>query len=395
MLNIIGGTYVESCIEPQYKELYGSGLRAAIALSGKDFSILFNSCVGCDDEKIAQYKAKLFNFNCDFFILNRTVEFDYYHPLSPPVPLNLNNNIVQLQDITAENVLYYGMIEAKVKVSADYLVYDPQNHKSFKETESTAKHLALILNKKEALALSESNSSDLIEIGHSLLKTEKAEVVVIKNGPQGALVFEDGLVKEIPVFETKSVWPIGTGDIFSAVFAWKWIIEKNSSFDSAYQASKYVSQFCESPQFPLVLEKESYIELEKPKPNKLIYLAGPFFSFGQRFLINEFRIALIEFGNEVFSPYHDAGVLDDNCSISEIKDVAKLDLQNISNCDTLLAVLTGNDAGTLFEIGYARALNKKIILFSENMNRVDLTMFVGSDCEIIEDFSTAVYKASW
>ena len=61
----------------------------------------------------------------------------------------------------------------------------------------------------------------------------------------------------------------------------------------------------------------------------------------------------------------------------------------------VLAVATGKDLGTSVEIGYALSLGKKVIVFAENLNRNDLPMLIGTGCEVIEDFSTAVYKASW
>jgi nucleoside 2-deoxyribosyltransferase len=61
----------------------------------------------------------------------------------------------------------------------------------------------------------------------------------------------------------------------------------------------------------------------------------------------------------------------------------------------MFAVLDGLDPGTIFEIGYARALGKKVIVLIEDPGQHDLTMLIGTDCEITGDFTTAVYKASW
>ena len=38
-----------------------------------------------------------------------------------------------------------------------------------------------------------------------------------------------------------------------------------------------------------------------------VYLAGPFFSMGQRWLVDEARRCLGELGMDVFSPFHDIG----------------------------------------------------------------------------------------
>ena len=395
MLNIIGGSYMENCIDPPYNELYGSGLRAAAALADKGFKIKFHSCICKEFEALAILKSSTFGYTYDYSIISKTIEFDYYHPLSQPIPIINESPVTQFNNINGKSILYYGMIEAIAKFNGDYVVYDPQNHKSFKDTGSTAKHLAVILNKNEALSLSKIKDHDLTHIGKDLLISENAEIIVIKNGVHGALVFEGQSVYDIPVFKTNNVWPIGSGDIFSAVFAWKWMIEKNTAFQSAYQASQFTAQYCQSKQLPL---SNTYITLEKLEiENKIknIYLAGPFFSIAERWLINELRNILIDFGNNVFSPFHDVGMIE-SCDIKTLaSNIAKKDLEGLHGCDAVLAVFTGLDAGTLFEIGYAISINKKVVILAQNVNMNDLTMFIGAGCEITDDFSTAIYSVSW
>jgi nucleoside 2-deoxyribosyltransferase len=395
MLNIIGGSYIENCIDPPYHELYGSGLRAAAALANKGFKIKFHSCICKELEALAILKSSTFGYTYDYSIISKTIEFDYYHPLSKPIPIINENSITQFNNIRGENILYYGMIEAIARINGDYVVYDPQNHKSFIDTGSSAKHLAVILNKKEALSLSKIDDHDLTSIGKDLLMSENAEIIVIKNGVHGALVFEGRNVYEIPVFKTNTVWPIGTGDVFSAVFAWKWMIEKNSAYQSAYQASQFTAQYCQSKQLPLSNTYNTLEKIEIEKKIKNIYLAGPFFTIAERWLINELRNILIDFGNTVFSPYHDVGIID-SCNIKTLSsNIADKDLEGLSGCDAVLAIISGLDAGTLFEIGYAKSLNKKIVILAQNVNTNDLTMFIGTGCEITNDFSTAIYSVSW
>jgi len=390
MLSIVGGTYLEECQEPLSIELYGSGLRAAAALADKGFEVSFKSCVGDTELDAATLTCKTLSINPSFKIVPETITFFYNHPLSPPVAYPEINFIYQLSDTVADNILLFGQIEAKAKVSGTYVVYDPQNWISFKETGSTAEHLALVLNKKEAYLLSGlPEETALTEVGRSLLKNEQAEVVIIKNGSQGALVIEQGSSYEIPVFNTMTVWPIGSGDIFSAAFAWKWMIEKLPAADAALFASQYTAYYCETRVLPLPREAKSYRPLTINKRRSKIYLAGPFFTIAERWLIEELRNALIDFNNLVFSPFHDVGV---NGTSEEI---VKQDLQAIQNCDAMLAIITGSDVGTLFEIGYAKALGKKVVVLAENVRENDLTMLIGSNCTITTDISTAVYKTSW
>lgn len=395
MLDIIGGSYVENCVEPTYNELYGSALRAAAALACKDFKIKLHTCICEKYEPLLKLKSATFGFELDYSIILKTIEFDYYHPLSQPIAKFENNSKIQFNKIDGNKILYYGMVEACAKFDGDYVVYDPQNHVSFKDTGATAKHLALVLNKKEACLLSTIDNEDLVTVGKSLLNSEKAEVIIIKNGSHGALVIETDKITEIPVFETKKVWPIGTGDIFSAVFAWKWMIEQKSPSESAYQASQFTGQYCESQQLPLQINYPTLKPLIKSTKKKQIYLAGPFFTISERWLINEFRNILFDFGNNVFSPFHDVGIIDSKDIISCSSEIAQADLNALSNCDVVLAIISGLDAGTLFEIGYAKSLNKKIVIFAQNVCDNDLTMLIGTDCEITNDFSTAIYKASW
>lgn len=115
----------------------------------------------------------------------------------------------------------------------------------------------------------------------------------------------------------------------------------------------------------------------------------------ERWLINELFKSLLDFGNQVFSPFHHAGLLPAQYSYEAAKSIASTDLEELKKSDVLLAVVSGMDAGTLFEVGYARSLGIPVIVLTENVSENDLTMFIGTDCIITNDFSTAVYKSSW
>jgi len=397
MLNIIGGSYVENCIDPSYSELYGSGLRAAAALSQKGFEITFYSLISEDLKDLAELKSKTFGYHCNYRTISSTIEFDYYHPLALPEIINYDrmSPIHQLDISEYGDFLCYGMLEANFVFQGDYVVYDPQNFKSFKETGSKAKHLAIILNKKEALHFASTKSNNLSIIGNEILHTENAEVVVIKNGVKGALVINREGIFEIPIFATTYVWPIGSGDIFSAIFAWQWIIEKKSASEAAFYASKMTANFCQSIQLPVHESIETLLPREIKKGTNKIYLAGPFFTVADRWLVNEIRNILIDFGNNVFSPCHDVGILDSKKQDSESIKIAKQDLDALTKCDSILAIVSGLDAGTLFEVGFAKAIDKRVIILAQNVNANDLTMLIGTECEITSDLSTAIYMASW
>ncbi|MCI1648787.1 MAG: PfkB family carbohydrate kinase [Bacteroides sp.] len=397
MLHVIGGSYIECCQDPVYFELYGSGLRATIALSNyNNIKKVFHTCIDHRYSSVLLSISKINNFEIDKTCISKNIEFLYYHPLSSPVCINEPNKRRKITPKinTNENVLYYGLVEADYAFQANYLVYDPQNQRLFETKNCKASHLALVLNKNEALLLSKVKSKKLEVIGESIMKTENAEVVIIKNGTQGALVIEKNSIKSIPVFETASVWPIGSGDIFTAIFAFKWIYENLNAFEAASQASLATAQYCQFKKLPLEKDFFKFNPLKPYNKKRRVYIAGPFFSIAERWLINETRQALVNFGNKVFSPMHDVGIIPNIIPEEEI-DIAQKDLQGLRKSDVILAIVSNLDPGTLFEIGYARALKKKIIILAQNVNKEDLLMMVGTGCEITDNFSTAIYKASW
>lgn len=398
MLTIVGGTYIEYCQEPEEEELWGSGLRAAAALSDKDFDVEFKSCIGKEELGNAKFICNTFNIKYEFQLIAETVTWEYYHPLSKPRAYSsfLKEPRIHIH-IEAETVLYYGMAEADIKVNADYLVYDPQNGVPYMQTESVAKHLALVLNKKEAISLAglDEKEEDLLKIGRILLTETNADVIVIKNGASGGLVIEPSDSSTFPVYFANTVWPIGSGDIFSAAFAWKWAIEKQSPVEAAKLASQYTASYCATRVLPLskALSFNECIPIKEKKTK--IYLAGPFFTISERWIINELRNTLLEFDNDVFSPLHDVGLIGKGDSITAINEIVSKDLSGLEKSDVVLAVADNSDLGTIFEIGYAVANKKRIVILAENLNPNSLTMLEGSDCILVRDLPTAVYRASW
>ena len=391
MLAVVGGTYKEQCVDPFFDELWGSALRGAAALANFVSPIQLFSCIGETDLSSAEGQCSIFNITSNYTLLENTVSFNYFHPLTRPTIDFLPDDDINLPDVTADNILMYGQVEGRVKVKGKYVVYDPQSWISFTDTKSEADHLALVLNRNEALLLSEmSIHDDLVDVGKCLCKKEGAEVVVIKNSTKGALVIEAEEACVIPLYETDRVWPIGSGDIFSAVFAFKWAVQKLPAKTAALEASKYTAHYCQTKTLPLPAEPLSLNELTPATSNKKVYLAGPFFTTAERWILEDIRSKLIEYGADVFSPLHDVGLFNDDPFI-----IAEKDLTGLIDSDVVFAIADGLDAGTLFEIGYARALNKKVVVLAQNVSKENLVMLVGSNCEVTDDLSTAVYKSIW
>lgn len=396
---VLGGTYIERCFEPQWSEIYGSGLRAVqlIAEFDKTENIQY---ITCGDQAIQQHLSGVSqvykNVQCQTNNFFTAISFVYDYPLRSPYinpRLDLYSKKDKILQAEGDNVLIYGMLEATFNVNANKVVYDPQspiNPQVFSTTSSTCNQLVMIVNYSEACHLS--TKTNLEDIKKFFFNEEDVFALIIKMGAKGAYLFEDikDQGKIIPVFKTEKVWPIGTGDVFSAFFAYNWFHEM-SLVESATLASKVVAIYAKSRSLLISEPLENFnlpSLLISKSHSKKIYLAGPFFKFTERWLVNEIYITLKDFGLDVFSPYHDVGS-------GKADLVVNKDIEGLDECDVIFAIIDGLDSGTLFEVGYAVAQNKTVIAYVQNETEESLKMIEGTSCIIEDDLSTAIYKTYW
>ncbi|WP_446903735.1 PfkB family carbohydrate kinase [Burkholderia sp. YIM B11467] len=397
-LQIAGGIYREICLFPERREVLGSGGRAAAALSEINKSIELHAFIA--QSALQEVQLSLlgaYDFDLVPHHAKELFAFRWMHGLaSPQQEPALNRDDEELtMDLAGEVILRYGMVEGSAKVDAEWAVYDPQaplRARFFSHNGSLAKKLAYVVNSSEARLLTGSN--DPFEQLTGIHSVENAAVVVLKQGPHGAIVSDGSRTARVPCFKTDRVWPIGSGDVFSAVFCQAWAIEKCDAVASAYRASLATASYCNSGFLPLPKDFDTHLNPIPCLPNTVtgerrqIYLAGPFFTVSQRWLIDSLRETFLKLGVDVFSPIHDAGE-------GRAEIVAREDLQGIDRCDVLFAVCDGLDAGTLFEVGYAVSRRKPVVAFSQVEKRDDLTMLEGTGCEIEQDLDSAIYKAVW
>ncbi|MCQ4313906.1 PfkB family carbohydrate kinase [Pseudomonas stutzeri] len=398
MITIVGGVYRERCMSPAWDDIYGSAGRAATAVARFGGQAELHACIDSDTQIVVAARAAAEGFTCKPKASQAGVTFEYIHGLATPDIRRGAHASSQLQ-VTADKVLRFGMIDGTAIVNAEYAVFDPQNAEgpeSFSANGSTAKHLALVLNRHEAnLLLPSSNGLPPEEIAAALATQENAEVVVIKMGPLGALVYDNGTISRVPAYRTERVWKIGSGDTFAAHFALGWMDNRLSAHEAASTASVATAFYCETQGFPdkilfagfkpkALQPSERYCNGYVPK----VYLAGPFFTLAELWMVGQARRDLIDMGLDVFSPYHDVG-------LGTAEDVVEKDLEGVRDCDVLFAIGDGLDSGTIYEIGYARALNKPVVFYAENESDQDKKMMKGSDCRITDDYVSAVYQMVW
>lgn len=398
MIHVVGGCYFEQCREPDWNFLFGSGLRAAIQLRELGSRVRLHTFVADRDHGLLNARAADYGIAVSAKSVPSTIVFDYDHGLATPTIIpdprrrDYRRDFPELR-VSAKNLVCFGIIEGQLKVKGEQVVYDPQSPTepaSFRQAGCEASRLAIIANRAELSALSGSKS---IEAAcKAVLRRENAEVVVAKLGPAGCLVVTAHGATAVPAFRTETVFPIGSGDTFSAAFAHAWIEDKMSPAASARFASRAAALYCQS-RFPhskrsITKQDLNPLRLLPARERKQVYLAGPFFNAGERWVIEQLRTALLNSKVRVFSPLHDVGH-------GDAGDVYGPDIKGLRDSGVVLAWLDGLDAGTLYEIGYAHALGRKVIVFVGPERPEDLKMISGGGCHVVNDLTTAVYLAAW
>lgn len=398
-LHIVGGVYWEHCVHPHWNEIYGSAGRAALAIAEFGTPVVLHTYVDAYALQVINDKgAWLDTFQVNPTMVRTTVGFTYLYDMAVPDIRGTPERPHAPLRLTEDKVIRFGMLEGDAVVHAKWAVYDPQNVRNgqpFGANGSVAEHLALILNTDEARHMAGMPGAHPRKTAPALAQQQGAEVVIVKMGPEGAFIWTPTETAQVPAFRTNRVWKIGSGDCFVAHFANAWMHEGRSPVAAAEIASRATAYYCETQGFPspdlLAQRRFSPVQLGATYPvNKprQVYLAGPFFDLAQVWMVHQARANLRGMGLNVLSPYHDIG-------LGSAEDVVAKDIEGIRASDLVLAITDGLDAGTIYEIGYARALNKPVVVYSERHKGESLKMMEGSGCIICFDYTTALYSTLW
>ncbi len=401
-ISIVGGAYYEECCYPRRQLFRGSGVRGAVLLSSLDCTVDLNTACGNYTNEFKDLAEHL-KFKLSIESKINDISFRYHHPLSAPSIINIpNEHISYDKTVQAESALVFGMLEGRPKVNAGRVVYDPQdgiNSTHFSSNGSTATELAIVVSYSEGKKLSGNSSPE--DIAHFLLDQPNVVVVIVKCGASGALVATCKTSEWVNAFPTDRVFKIGSGDIFTSTFAYEWLSQGTSPFVASWIASRVTAEYVQTGLDRVTPQRYEELKIEamdaqashpnlnfKPIPKTQIYLAGPFFNTAEQWRIDEAKRALEDMGFTVFSPIHEVGE-------GELYHVAQADLKGLEESGVVLAILDGLDCGTIFEIGYARALQKPVVVIAEHVDPKNLTMISGSHCDVTNDFAAGIYKAGW
>lgn len=398
-IHVAGGFYYERCIRPSWDEIYGSGGRAAVAIATCGSDVEFHTYTSKKSAQALQMHTQVYGrLTTHTTSITDAIAFYYLHDLGDPQIKSVPATPAQPLKIRAEHVVRFGMLEGDAIVDAEWAVYDPQNQDApipFSENGSKVTHLALVLNSWEARQMAALPAGSAQQCAEQIAQEQNAEVVIIKQGAQGAFVWTSSGSSQVPAYRTSNVWKIGSGDCFVAYFAQAWMEDRLHPTQAADRASRATAYYCETQGFATLeqLSQAMHEPISSTQQGasapKLVYLAGPFFHLSQIWMIEQARALLKSAGLRVFSPFHDIG-------LGSAADVVQEDIEAIKKCDLLFAIADGLDPGTIFEIGYARSIDKPVVIYSElHSGEEALKMMEGSECDIYQNFTTAIYATRW
>lgn len=301
-MHVAGGVYREVCETPQWNGIWGSGLRAASAISRLNADVTLH-CY--DRQPAADTVAFLEQLGVAFKPRPRMqdIAFAYFHPLSNPFVEPPPDAIKQCKpiEIDGRSILRFGMLEGTARVRGGRVVYDPQSPRSaepFAVNGSTARELALVMNQEEFQAYT--RNDDISDGASKLLVAGDADVIVVKRGIFGALVFVKGMsAAEIPMYRSPTTFKIGTGDVFSGVFAHYWTSGSCPPQHAADQASRAVSVYCRNPTEPV---DETVLSTARPllrSSQEEIEVIGIGNTLGRRYSLQEAAYCIRKLGPAV------------------------------------------------------------------------------------------------
>ena len=123
---------------------------------------------------------------------------------------------------------------------------------------------------------------------------------------------------------------------------------------------------------------------------KKIYIAGPFFSDIERMkLIKVIELLKTLEDYELFIPMEHFIPNGENMSNKDwAKEVYEMDKQALENSDIVVALYNGlySDTGTAWEIGYATALNKKLLIIVTSIKVSIMPINCATICIYYSDF---------
>ena len=393
MTEVVGGTYREVVVDPPFKRVVGSGLRAAIELGME--CTRFHTSVSADDNAARTTLASMLGDRWVSTDRSDWVEFTYRTPVSRSAMVGGEAATFSLPvRLEGGDAVLFGMVECDATVvGADRLVIDPQGSMSVEDiAASSAGRMCAVLNRHEARSMA--GVDGVGDAARRLRDRFDCDAVVVKCGAAGAVVCDSSGESVVAAVPSALVWPVGSGDTFTAAFAAAWFagaspdeaIESASERTAVAVDASHVAPATavEPPGFAWSVSTACFDD----PPS--VYLAAAFETTAQRWLVDEVRSALRDVGVRVFSPLHDVGVVGDDPTAH-----VRRDLEGVVQCDAMLVLSDSCGRGTFVEAGVALSAGVPVVVLAERVAEWQHTVLRGAGASFTRDLSTSVYWAAW
>lgn len=371
-MEIVGGFYRETSLVPEINQMFGSGGRAT-AILNQITDVTLHTYID-NNSDLAEFEKK-YSIEVKKYHRDGPITFSYFHPLSTPF-ISKSETFQPPIEVNGEVVLRFGFIEGDAVVDANRVIFDPQTWKKkaiYSINGSKANYLVIVLNELE-LAHS-THANNLIAEAQELLELNKAEAIVVKRGVKGCFVLEkNGSKFSIPSYLSNKVTKIGTGDVFSAIFAFYWGVKKERPGLAAELASKHVACFCESGGVDLdyqKIEKLIPINFESFKP---VTIFADQTGLGKRYILEEAKYLLLQFG-----------------ITTQIED----SLDNLADNKSPILILGETFRNPITIENQLKNNKSKIVVFDTSCDDWFSGNSTPENITLVQDFTSAIYQIAW
>ncbi len=386
---VVGGAYDEVCADPPLHWTFGSGVRAAAILGDRVERVV----TAVDANTLERVRAVLGGTDIEYSKRAGPVTFMYETPLSrPQLYRDSRDSDLVPPDARGTNAVVFGMVESMPRVVAERAVVDSQHSLSLDEISVSvnADDLVIVANHREVRHLVGDPNS--VTAARSILKRTGATAVVVKAGAAGALVVTDGASVGVPAVPTDRVFPIGSGDVFTASFAAAYF-DGASPVEAAATASTRTAGYCATRQLrPVTISP--ILALDPPTPDTIlsppqVYVAASFNTPEQRWSARTAARGIDDVGGSSFYPLRDVG------PVVEQASTARADLDALAKSGCVLVLADTARTGPFFEAGWATHAGIPVVIAASDPDPTRFTMPRGSGATVVHDLSTAVYHSVW
>lgn len=382
---VVGGTYLEECDWPAWRQLMGSGVRAALALSqvspgGELFTYVDGGSRADLIETMSQRGVAVSPRE-----RKSPIDFYYKHPLTSPPHLEPEKPAREAEPwcVSGKVVLAFPMFESRIIVNADRAIFEI-SHSDDDVARGDVASLALIAAEDEIPAA----DGDFRDTATELMAAHSADLMIVRKRAGGGILFDGEVRHEIPAYVAREWFKIGVGNVFCATFAHYWGEKSLDPVQAADLASRASAVYAGAPAGALPIAADSLssgMEQFDPSAPCKIFVASPCRSMAQQWLLDQALRSLWALKVDTVSPY-DLGL--DGLPRKEGDIGDKLD-----DCDAILVLAEGADIASVLAVGLARVRRLPMVVLEEEVRASRLELWQDTRCEIARDLASAVYRS--